>query len=345
MKNLIGAGKITLGDIAQHAGVSKSAVSKALRNCPDISADTRNRIMEIAENLGYSPNNIARSLRTGKTNLIGVLVPNSANVYYSAILQGIESTVKSLNHTIVINNTGENPETEQAALRSLTKIPVDGIISVPVNCDNYREFPLPHIFISRYPYRESMRESQRANLSYVLNDDYMGQYLATSHLIERGYKNLALVIDSATSKNVRGIKTRIRIDAFKQAIADNKIEREPTLLITNTDSITDAYLETRKHLEITDFPIAFSASNDNTAIGVLHAIHEKGLDIPSQVGVIGYDDVEFSSHLMPPLTTMHISKENMGTLAARMLVDMIVGKPHPHEQILLKPYVISRNTT
>lgn len=340
----IGNGKVTLGDIAKQAGVSKSAVSKALRNSPDIGAETRSRVMEIAENMGYCPSNMASSLRTGKTHLLGVLVPNNANLYYSAILQGIEATVKEQNYTIVINNTIEDPETEKGALRSLLNIPVDGILSVPVNCDNYQELLLPHVFISRYPYRKSMPESQRPNLSYVLNDDYMGQYLATTHLIEKGYKNLALIIDSANSKNVRGIKSRIRIDAFKQAIKEHLTDVEPTLLLTKDDTINDAYLQTKKHLEITDFPVAFSASNDNTAIGILHAIHEKGLSIPSQVGVIGYDDVEFSPHLMPPLTTVHISKENMGTLAARMLVNVIKKIQSP-EQVLLAPYVVQRNTT
>lgn len=344
MSSNMGNGKVTLGDIARQAGVSKSAVSKALRDSPDIGADTRNRVMEIAESMGYRPSNIAQSLRTGKTHLLGVLVPNSANVYYSSILQGIESTAKAFNYTIVINNTGEDPETERASLSSLMNIPVDGIVSVPVNCGNYEELLLPHIFISRYPYRKTMRESERPNLGYVLNDDYLGQYLATTHLIDRGFKKLALVIDSANSKNVRGIKSRIRIDAFKQAIKENQIGAEPALLLTKDDTIADAYLQTKKHLEITDFPVAFSASNDNTAIGILHAIHEKGLSIPGQVGVIGYDDVEFSSHLIPPLTTVHISKENMGTLAARMIIN-IIKKIQTTEQILLKPYVIQRNTT
>lgn len=344
MKPKPGSGKVTLGDIAKCAGVSKSAVSKALRGSPDIGAETQSRVMEIAESMGYHPSVMASSLRTGKTHLLGVLIPNSANVYYSAILQGIESTVKSLNYTVVINNTGEDPQAEKAVLRSMLNLPVDGIVSVPVNCENYAELLLPHVFISRYPYRKSMRESQAPNLSYVLNDDYMGQYLATAHLIERGFKNLVLVIDSVESQTVRGIKTRIRIDAFKQAIKERLNGAKPTVLAMNGDAIAEAYAQTRKHLEIVDCPVAFSASNDNAAIGILHAVHEKGLAIPSDVGVIGYDDVEFSAHLIPPLTTVHISRENMGALAARMLVNTI-KKTQSSEQVLLTPYVIQRNTT
>lgn len=344
MKNTGDGGKVTLRDIAKQAGVSKSAVSKALHGAPDIGDETRNRILEIVESMGYSPSNMARSLRTGRTHLLGVLVPNSANVYYSAILQGIESTVKKYNYTVVINNTGEDPEIETAALRSLLNIPVDGIISVPVRCANYQELLLPHIFISRYPYRETMQESQVPNLSYVLNDDYLGQYLATTHLIERGFRNLVLVIDAAGSKNVHGTKSRIRIDAFKNAIKEHHTGVEPVILHTSNESITEAYLQAKKHLEITDYPIAFSATNDSIAIGILHAIHEKSLAIPTQAAVIGYDDVEFSAHLIPPLTTVHISKENMGSLAARTLLDNI-NNPQASDKILLKPYVIQRHST
>ncbi len=344
MNHVPGNGKVTLGDIAKCAGVSKSAVSKALRGSPDIGADTRNRVMEIAENMGYHPSTMASSLRTGKTHLLGVLIPSSANVYYSAILQGIETAVKALNYTVVINNTGEDSQAEKTVLRSMLNLPVDGIVSVPVDCENYEELLVPHVFISRYPYWKSMRESQIPNLSYVLNDDYMGQYLATIHLIERGFKNLVLVIDSVESPHVRGIKTRIRIDAFKQAIEERLNGVEPTILAMKSGEIAEAYTQTRKHLEITECPVAFSASNDNTAIGILHAVHEKGLSIPSDVGIIGYDDVEFSPHLIPPLTTVHISKENMGAHAARMLVN-IIRKTQSSERVLLRPYVIQRNTT
>lgn len=337
-------GKTTLDDIAHVAGVSKSAVSKALRGCSDIGLETQRRIVEIARNMQYEPNNTARSLRVGRSNLIGVLIPNYANTYYSHVLQGIDFAARAHNYTVMLNNTSEDSQAEINALRSFSSVSADGIIAVPVNQNNYRHLSVPCVFISRYPYLDKKAGGGEDAPAYVLNDDFSGQYLAIQHLIDRGFRRIILIIDSDDDSTGRGIKTCIRVKAYKQALEANGIRFDPNCVQKNINTLTDAYMVAKVLLDVMEFPLAFAASNDNTALGLLHAVNEKKLEIPKQVGIIGYDDLEFSPHLCPPLTTMHISKVNMGSIATKMLVGIIDGSQDA-SQILLQPYIVPRSTT
>jgi len=338
-------GKITMADIAERAGVSKAAVSKALRGLPDIGPETTSRIIAVASEMGYRPNNMARSLQTGKSKLIGVLVPNVVTPYYSIVLRGIEATAYKKGYTVVISNTDEANSKEQELLKTMCSIPVDGIISVPIHLENYANLNTPYVFLSRYPYMSTLGIPSAPKDSYVLNDDYTGQRIATTHLIKRGFHNIHLIINSNDATSVQGIKTIIRINGYKQALAAHGIPFCAENISVESNDVTSFYNAAQRILEVSSPPLAFTCTNDVMALGIIHAIAERGLHIPSDVAVIGYDDIELSNHSTPPLTTVHIVKQNMGILATEVLITHIEHPDTPAKQILLDPYIIQRGST
>jgi len=285
-------------------------------------------------------------LRIGKTNLIGFILPDYANTYYAHLLRGVDTIARAYNYTVVVNSTNEEPRSEQKALRSLISASVDGVLAVPVCAQPYNTLSVPYVFVSRYDYYgKTEDEDANANMpAYVVNDDYMGQYMATEHLITRGFRRIFLLIDKADMETLRGTKVNVRIRAFRQALIDYGIDFKENMVVENVYTLADAYATTNVLLSMMEPPIAFSANNDNIALGVLHAACERRMEVPRHVAVIGYDDLDFSSYLTPPLTTIHLAKVSMGSNAAKMLVDMIEGTKNA-SQLLLCPRLVQRATT
>ena len=148
--------KVRLIDIAQAAGVSVSAVSKALGNSSELPQATKDRILDYANRLGYRPNFTARSLRLGRSNLLGVLIPDITNAYYASILKGIEAKARSYGFTTIITITNEDSEIEKNTLDAFLSVPVDGILSVPIDLNNYAPLEIPLVLLSRYPFFEGI---------------------------------------------------------------------------------------------------------------------------------------------------------------------------------------------
>ena len=179
--------KVRLIDIAQAAGVSVSAVSKALGNSSELPQATKDRILDYANRLGYRPNFTARSLRLGRSNLLGVLIPDITNAYYASILKGIEAKARSYGFTTIITITNEDSEIEKNTFDAFLSVPVDGILSVPIDLNNYAPLEIPLVLLSRYPFFEGISYPAHAipnkEFNYVLSNDFKGQYLATNHLL------------------------------------------------------------------------------------------------------------------------------------------------------------------
>jgi len=229
---------VRLVDIASRAGVSISAVSKALQDKSEIAPETKERIMAIAKEMGYQPNTMARSLRLGRSDLIGVIIPDNTNPYYSYILKGIEEKAKENGFTIIITNTMEDAETERQSIHTIVGSSVAGILAVPVNLKNYKDLSTPVLFLSRFPYREYSGYNKNnipvwEQQSYILSDDFEGQRIATEHLIDKGLRDIYLCLDTNSLDTVRGVKTRIRLEGYRNAleIAGIPYDKNKVLLI------------------------------------------------------------------------------------------------------------------
>ena len=342
---------VRLVDIARAANVSVSAVSKALADSPEIGAETKNRIREIAESMGYCSNTLARSLRLGKSNLLGVIVPNNDNPYYSSILQGISEKAREQGYTIIIANSNENAEDEIAAIRSLIAIPVAGILAVPVDLANYEGLQVHLVFLSRFPYRESSSPLSDRSLahkfSYVVNDDFEGQRLAAACLLDRGIQKVYLLLDTNDPRNTSSFKTYIRLDGYKRALKDAGVPYDPSRVFFNINSIEACY-ETVLEIcsRVSGDRIGICVINDYFSIGAISAINKCGLSIPDQVSIVGYDDVELAQYFLPPLTTVHAANKELGRYGTMHLFHLLNESCDTKQNVstILSPYLKVRRS-
>lgn len=318
---------VRLSDIAKAAGVSVSAVSKSLADSPQISAETKQKVRKIADEMGYHSNSLARSLRLGKSNLLGVIIPNNDNPYYSGILQGISEHITN-DYNVIIANSGEDAERELSAIRSLLSIPVAAILSVPVKIANYDDVSVPLVFLSRYPYRAlSAQYPQSApskTYSYIVNDDYEGQRLAVSPLAERGFQNIYLFLDTDELENAAAIKSFARLDGYKQGLKENGIPFDAKKVTFHIDSIESCFAATNQICKAhPEGNFAICTANDFTTLGAIAAIKQNDLSIPEQVALIGYDNIESGAYFSPPLTTIHVATKELGHYGAMHIRELL----------------------
>lgn len=340
---------VTLKDIAERAGVSVAAVSKALQNKSDIGQDTIERVQSIARMMGYRPNAIAKSLRTGQTKVLGVLIPDNCNPYNALVIKGIEETAKENGYIVLVANTEENPESEREVLQSMISMKVAGILTIPISLENYKFLTLPLIFMSRYPYRGPYKEEAKKTLgekrNFIVNDDYVGEYLATEHLIQRGFHNIYLITGSSNIRTVEGIMNLTRLEGYRQALKDYGLAFSEEKICFGISNIRDSYTSVMKITEAEKEPFALCMNSDYSAIGAISALCERGKLIPEKAAVVGYDDIEMARYLSIPLTTINQKKYTIGMESAKHLIYQIEGKTTEIEQKILKPTLVIRQTT
>jgi LacI family transcriptional regulator len=336
---------VTLKSIARVAGISVAAVSKALHNKPDISTETASRVRQIVKDLGYHPNIIARSLRTGKTNIIGVIIPDNCNSYNALVLKGVEETIQKRGYTALLGNSNENTKMEEKLLRSMISVKVDGILIIPVRLQNCADVNIPLVFMSRSPYLVSEPiDMNRRNSSFVVNDDRYGEYLATRHLVERGYHNIYLLVGNDDPKTVEGCMNRARIEGYKQALVEANLSFDLEKIKNGIMDIHQSHVTTLDILRNNENPVAFCTTTDYSALGVISALNQNGLNIPGEAAIVGYDDIDIASYITPQLTTICQEKYTIGSRSAEQLIEMIEGNSKP-QQTILQPTLVIRSTT
>lgn len=345
---------IRLKDISAKSGHSISTVSKALLGKTDIGEETRARIISIARAMGYKPNSMARYLRLGQTNLIGIIIPDNRNPYYSLILKEIENIARQHGYITIIMNADEEEKLERTVLNTLLSLSVDGIIAVPAYLDNYADVTVPTIFISRFPYRAvgrtelvNIEYEVNSEYSYVVNDDYYGQKLAAAHLMDTHGDNVYIMlgVDKGNCSSV--IKDSIRLDGFYDALMERMLPFDPKKVLWNSETIQSTYDSTLTLCRHATPPFGICLYNDRVALGAIRAIHDSGLRIPQDVSVIGFDDLEFSAYCTPRLSTIRSAKFSMGSHATLQLT-RILAHPTDDSQIVhttLQPDLIVRQSS
>lgn len=329
--------QVTLKDIAAKANVSLSTVCRALQGKSDISETTKKIIVKIAEELGYRPNTIARSLRLKRTNVLGVIIPDTSNPYFANLLRGIEEAARKRSFSIVIVSTQERAEYEKEAIATLTAMQVDGIVTVPLDEFYYKKLGIPFIFLSR-----SSNTSVAKNANYLVNDDCFGEYLATRHLIERGFSKIYFI----NGPRHIPVSTQ-RYEGYKRALEEAGIEVVNKYVLYGNISMQDGYNAFGRIACVEQPPFAVVCYSDYVSLGVVHAVTEFGFEIPGQVAIVGYDDIDMAAFAGIPLTTIRQAKFDMGSLGTDILIDLIKHKDKYKDRIhrVLKPEIVVRKTT
>jgi len=322
--------------IAEITGFSKSTVSRAINDQPGIKQSTRDRILKVIDELNYRPNQVARSLTTRKTGLIGVVIPDIENPFYSRIIKGIGDVLEKSGYNMMIINTFNDLAKEKNAIDIMIGKKVDGIIFSAVekntrNMDLIINAGIPGVSLDLELDRDSVIDS-------VFSSPYETAYNAAHYLIEKGHRSISLIypppdINKYNSDFCLGFVTCMEENGL-HAGGDNIIGCQP--------SIRDGYSTGMEMLK-KDRPTAVLTA-DIIAYGLYRAAAESGINIPHGLSIFGNDDLDFSSVVVPGLTTTLQPKKKAGRIAARLLVNRINGIYSSPRRIAMSPRIVIRGS-
>jgi len=333
--------QVTIKDIARELGISPSTVSRALKDHPDISSDTKKAVNELAEKLNYQPNIVALSLRQRKTNTIGVIIPELVHFFFSTVISGIESVAYEAGYNVILAQSNESYQREVIALKALFNSRVDGmLLSVSRETTNFDH--IESIISKGVPIVFYDRMYNNPNTSKVIVDDYIGAKEAVFHLIDQGCKRIAHLVGAPSL-----IITKDRLRGYQDALNEKELElKENYTIICPSGSFEEGKKATKKLLALATLPDAIFAGNDPMAMGAMMAIKEKGLKIPQDIAVVGFSNWFFGELMDPSLTTVDQPGFEMGQEAARLLIRQIEMKdkdqddPNPETKVLKTRLVV-----
>jgi len=327
---------ITLKMVAEKAEVSVNTASRAINNKPDINLETKKRVLQIAKELGYIRNAAAVALRTKKTGTIGVVIADNRNPFYAEVLNGMEEATREKNYHIILANTQRDYRKEEEAINLLLAKRVDGLLITPVQD---RDDDIKNLIDANIPFVVVGRDFENIEVDAIYNDEVKGGFLATEYLIKKGHKRIALIDGFLYKSPAKG-----RLEGYKKALNKYRISLDESLMSVGDINIEDGYERTKQMLEKNlDFTAIF-AYNDMMAFGAMQAIKEKGLRIPQDIGLVGYDDISFSSLISPSLTTIRLKKQELGAESVKLLLSRINGNRKKMKKIMLNVELITRGT-
>lgn len=331
--------RVTLKTIASRAGVSTVTVSRALNSRYDVSEETRRKILAIAKELGYTPNHLAKSLKSGRTKTVGVIVSDISNPFFGTAIRGMVEALRKKKCHILLCDSSEDPSLEEESFQVLLERRVDGIIVTTSSEENLRKF-LPIFAQENIPCVLLARRIKGISISFVTVDDVFGSFAAVEHLIRKGHKRILYMagpFDLTTSKD--------RLQGYTEALKKYGIERDDNLIHFTKAKMEDGYAVVKEALRKGFEFTAIATFNDYLAFGALRALLEEDLKVPDDVSIVGYDDVEFAAISWVPLTTVRIPKYELGVEAAKILLSHIRKEVEEIQEVVLKPELIVRNST
>ena len=327
--------KITINELAQLSGVSPSTVSRALNDDPVINVETKRKVIQVAQELNYTPLRSRKRSSTRKRNkIIALMVTDISNPFFPEIVHGVEDLAFEFGYSVSLWNTREDIEREKQYVETLKVSEVNGIIlgSSRIKEERIREVTendIPCVIINRII----------EGIPSVFADYENGAYQATKYLVNLGHGRIALINGPANAQ-----PSLWREKGFLRALKELGKEIEENLLSFNFPNVEGGYVATLKLLSIDNPPTAIFAYNDLVALGAMKAIREKNMLVSKDISLVGYDDIFLSAYLDPPLTTVSQPKYMMGKLAADLLFRLINGEKVKNNQISLKPELIIRSS-
>jgi DNA-binding LacI/PurR family transcriptional regulator len=309
--------QVTVKDLANKLSLHYTTVSKALRDHPDISDDTKNRVLSLAKELDYHPNSIAKSLKKQATSTIGIIVPSIKIDFFSAVISGVEEVAYEQGFNTVVCQSNEDSKREAIHVRTLISNRVDGVlVSVSQSTTSGTHFRalqkqgIPLVFFDRV--------CEDIEADKVVVDDYGGAVQAVRHLIQFGYRS---IVHLAGPKNTSVGRDRCR--GYTDELLRNGIAVDEELIIHGGLQEKDGIAAFSELRSLDKMPEAVFTVNDPVAIGLYKEIKRHGLEIPRDIAIVGFGDVKLSSYLDPPLTTVVQSPYKIGKAAAGMLLRRI----------------------
>jgi LacI family transcriptional regulator/LacI family repressor for deo operon, udp, cdd, tsx, nupC, and nupG len=326
----------TLKDVAAEVGVSVSTVSRVFNNPEKVRPDTREAVQEAAEALGYQPSRVARRLRLkdGKANLIGLVIPDIQNPFFADVTRGVEDVARDHDYALILGNSDEDPEKQRVALTTLKTEDVDGVIVPPVSVDDPVVMQLLETDIAVVCVD---RRLQGSRVDTIVSDNRQGAYEAVSHLIGLGHERIGFI------GGVPRISTSTeRREGYEQALRAHDLTVDSALIKEGDSRRERAEALTKELLDLTPRPTALFTCNNLTTLGALSAINSRGLQVPGDVALVGYDDIPWAMALNPPPTVIDQPGYEMGRRAAEILLGRLAEPDRSPTTVTLQPTLVVR---
>lgn len=328
----------TIKDVAKLAGVSTTTVSHVINKTRFVAEETSKAVWDAVNQLNYSPSAVARSLKVNTTKSIGMIITTSEAPYFAEIVLAVEEHCYRQGYSLFLCNTHNELDKIQNHLDMLIKKRVDGIL---VMCSEYTKNSLELFTGVNTPMVVMDWGRTNSNTDRFLDNSFNGGYLATRYLIENGHTDIAII-----SGNLEKTTAKARFDGFVKAMNEAKLLVRQEWIAEGDFEPEGGYECMNNLLRLEKLPTAVFCCNDMMALGAMSAIGEKGLSVPQDISVIGYDNIHSSRFFSPPLTTVHQSKSRLGSMALEILLERIQesDKPHLPQEIELHPELVVRNS-
>ncbi|VVO13003.1 LacI family DNA-binding transcriptional regulator [Pseudomonas fluorescens] len=326
----------TIKDVAALAGISYTTVSHVVNKTRPVSEEVRIKVEAAIKSLDYVPSAVARSLKAKTTATIGLLVPNSLNPYFAELARGIEDYCERNGYCVILCNSDDNPDKQRSYLRVLLEKRIDGLIVASAGGDAGLAAGLAAV---RTPMVIVDRGLEGIDADMVRIDHEYGAYLATRHLLDLGHRDIACIGGPAHTS-----VAQMRLAGYCRALKEAGVQVPRERMLESDFTSTGGYSAAARLLEKNP-PSAIFAGNDMIGIGVLRAAAERNIRVPSELSVIGFDDIQMSRYVYPALTTVGQSILELGEMAAQVLLRRIASPQLATDQRIVTPSIVLREST
>jgi DNA-binding LacI/PurR family transcriptional regulator len=309
--------KITIKDVAKVTGISKSTISRVVNNFNNVNNETRLKVLKAIDDLGYQTNYFARGLRKNKSDMIGIIIGNVLNPFYSTISKAVEETASKYGYNVVLCNSGSEPEKELKYLKILQEEQVDGIIFSPSGQNKK--------IINKLLHEQNKivvidRKIEGIECDSVTIDNIKSSYEAVSFLINQGFKRIGIICVPLAIRTGKE-----RLDGYIKALKENKIDIDEELIKKGDLSMNSGIEFTGELLKLENPPQAIFVCNLDMTTGALQKLKKENYKIPQDISLLGFDDAEWTPLLEPPLTTVSQPVYSIGSMATELLIKRING--------------------
>lgn len=326
---------VKIKDVADSAGVSTATVSRVLANKRHVRQEVKERVMEVVNELNYRPNRVARSLRSQKSTIIGLIISDIENPFFQQVSRAVEDAAHEMGYSVMLCNNDENPDKEERYLHLIRDENLAGVILSPTRqtADNFSEksdLNIPMVVIDR--------RVSNAEVDNILIDNEQAAHTLTTHLIEHGYRRIGAIFGMGSTTG------RERREGFVRGLKEHDFQPSTDLVKYANPREEDGFNTTMKMLQLSEPPDAILTSNSLLAAGALRALRESQMAIPEEIGLASFDDTTWAKLVVPALTVIEQPTYEIGRTAAELLIKRIKDPKRSHREVILKSKLIVRQS-
>ena len=319
---------VTMRQIAERADVSIGTVSHVINDTAKVREKLKERVLDAIRSLGYQPSQLARGLRRNQTNIVVMIIPDITNPFFPGVVRGVEDVAYKHSFRLVLCNTDNDPQKESSYLNEMRSYRPAGWLVIPSADSEMAALLKPAAAGSPVVCIDRQAPGWKGDVVLAANE--AGAHSATRHLLRMGHRQLAVITGPLHLANAVE-----RLKGFKRALSGAKVSIEPEYVQEAQFNRQSGYQAAIRLLRMLPRPTAIFACNDLMAMGVLHAARELGVRCPEDLSIVGFDDLDFAEFTAPALTSVHQSGYQLGTTAARLLLDRIDGSKQSPQKIVL----------